>query len=140
MPQEKFMGKLWQMVEEFFSRLPLPEWSHILALIAPTALRSFTNWLLKQSVKYNRTRLESTRNRVQKKLISLGPSPDYVQGLLDDLLTRQEIWLHAGKSKFEVLIRTLGWGLQFIASLTRMTWDNVWITAHKKEEKRNKEG
>jgi hypothetical protein len=131
------MKQFWCMVEEVLSYLP--EWTRIPAVLSPAVLRLFTNWLLKRSAAYERAQLKSSRNRVHKKLLSLGPSPDYVQGLLDDLLTRQEIWLNAGKSKFEVLIRTLGWGLQFFGSVTRMTWDNIWSTAHRKEEHQNKE-
>lgn len=133
------MNDFFNAVKEFVSELSSSDWVRLLTAFVPAIVRLVTNQLLKWSAAYEKARLESSQKRNRKKLITLGPSPDYVQGLLDDLLSRQKLWVKEGKSPIEVLIRTLGWGLQFFGALTRMTWDNVWSAA-RKEEKQNKEG
>ncbi len=122
---------------EFLSKLSEADWSKIVSTLTPVAVRLLTDWLLAWSRQYNQARLESSRTP-KKKLLNLGPSPDYVEAMLDELLNRQKIWLHQGKPSIEVLFRTIGWGLRFFKGVLWMTLDNIRST--RKEIKRNREG
>lgn len=132
--------ELLSAAEEAFSKAVGADWWGILPTLAPVAGRLLASWLLRRNVQYEEARLREDRTP-KGKLLSLGPAPDYVEGLIEELEVRQVVWLRHGKSGTEVLVRTIGWGLDFLRCVLRMTWDNIRATAREqKQEKRNREG
>jgi hypothetical protein len=133
---EQKLVEILSLCWEKLTRLPLKT---LMTAMASVFVKRLTEWLLDKSAEYAEANEMKSQERLkQKKLITLAPSHDYVQGLLDDLLSRQRIWIDEGRSEVEVLYRTVGWVLfDFLKPLSQMTWDNVWAAG--KEKGQNKE-
>jgi predicted solute-binding protein len=132
--------KIVDMVSLCWEKLTHLPIKTLMTAVASVLVKRLTELLLNKSAEYAEAHEAKAKERSkQKMLIKLAPSHDYVQCLLDDLLSRQRIWIDEGRSEFEVLYRTLGWVLfDFLKPLGQMTWDNVWSTG--KEKGQNKEG